>query len=241
MLKARGVSPARVRQVQTAPDQIAAALKQLIADGTYPSGEFLPSEEELSVLFGVSRPTVQIALRRLKASHVLTTVRGRRGGHQVAEFSAWQLGEELDGFLTVGIGSGTVSYRQLLEVRHDLELLSAASAARHRTEADLAVLETLPHPGEAGTPDPELALRYDLAFHRHLAASSHNSLLDGFVSATVVAFHRCAIPTASLDPVLLLAHLDEVLAGVQAGDPVAARSAMERHLATSMDLLDDVA
>ena len=65
--------------VLTAPQQVAAAIKQEILEGALRPGDRLPSEEDLARLFGVSRPTVRAGLQSLCASHVLVVQRGVAG------------------------------------------------------------------------------------------------------------------------------------------------------------------
>lgn len=57
--------------------QIVAALRQQIADGTYPPGSLLPSETQLIEEFGVSRPTVVRALEELKLRGEIDREHGR--------------------------------------------------------------------------------------------------------------------------------------------------------------------
>jgi len=55
---------------------IHAALKGEIADGTYRTGDRLPTEKELSERFGVNRHTVRRALAELTAEQTITVRRG---------------------------------------------------------------------------------------------------------------------------------------------------------------------
>lgn len=58
---------------------IAAALRASIVDGRILVDERLPSEAELAATFGVSRPTVREALKRLAAQSLIRTRRGCLG------------------------------------------------------------------------------------------------------------------------------------------------------------------
>ncbi|WP_127939417.1 GntR family transcriptional regulator [Nonomuraea polychroma] len=57
--------------------QIVQAIRQKIADGTYPPGSLLPSETQLVREFGVSRPTVVRALQVLQLRGVIEREHGR--------------------------------------------------------------------------------------------------------------------------------------------------------------------
>jgi DNA-binding GntR family transcriptional regulator len=64
-------------------EQIASDLRAAIARGEPPRGARLPSEDKLALQYGVTRPTVNAALRILRAEGLVRTERGR--GTVVAE------------------------------------------------------------------------------------------------------------------------------------------------------------
>lgn len=57
--------------------QIVEAIRQGVADGTYPPGSRLPSETQLIEQFGFSRPTTVRALQVLELSGVISREHGR--------------------------------------------------------------------------------------------------------------------------------------------------------------------
>ncbi|MFJ9468341.1 GntR family transcriptional regulator [Streptomyces caniferus] len=57
--------------------QIAIAIRERIADGTYPAGSALPSESDLAEEFGVTRPTVRQGLADLRAEDAVMVISGR--------------------------------------------------------------------------------------------------------------------------------------------------------------------
>jgi GntR family transcriptional repressor for pyruvate dehydrogenase complex len=221
------------RPVLSAPEQIAASIKDSILDGRMKPGDRLPSEEKLATMFGVSRPTVREALRTLRAAHVLVSSLGRNGGYRVAEMSLRALSGSVAEVISLSLSMRTLTYAELFEVRRALELLSARSAATQRTGEDLLRLEAaLGTTVEARRgDDPALALEADLAFHRALADATHNPLIVGFVGATATAFRRFSDETQGVDPALLFAELDAVVEAIEDRDPEAAEQAMRRHLA----------
>jgi GntR family transcriptional regulator len=92
--------PRKVRATTTAPDlrlasgggtslhhKIFLVLRDRILSGTYPSGEALPSEEEMSRIFAVSRVTLRVALSNLEAARFIE----RR--HGVGTFVTERVGE----------------------------------------------------------------------------------------------------------------------------------------------------
>lgn len=229
MASTESAAPAlKAHRVRTAPEQIAASIRESILDGSLGPGDRLPSEQAMAELYGVSRPTVREALRTLRADLVLTSSRGRSGGYRVAERSLQMLDASVAEVISLSLGMKTLTYAQLFAVRHDLELRSAAEAAEQRSEEQLAELRrALPDAAEL---DAEGALAADVAFHRALAAASGNALLVGFVGATATAFRRFGSDARDVDPQQTLAHLDEVVDAVADRDPEAAREAMRSHL-----------
>ena len=216
--------------MRTAPEQIAASIRESILDGSLGPGDRLPSEEAMAEMYGCSRPTVREALGTLRADGVLTSARGRGGGYRVAELSPAALGAAVGEVISLSLGMKTLDYGQLFAVRFDLELRSAATAAQVRTEADLEALrDTLPT-DLVGLP-VEAALAVDVAFHRALAEASHNPLLIGFAGATATAFRRFSEEVQEVDPPRVLDGIAEVVDAVAAQDPEASREAMRRHLA----------
>lgn len=223
--------PLSPRPVQSAPEQIATSIKESILDGRLKPGDRLPSEERLATMYGVSRPTVREALRSLRAAHVLASSLGRNGGYRVAEMSLRALGGSVAEVISLSLSMRTLTYAQLFEVRHALELLSAATAATQRTGEDLLRLEAaLPRFDSVPQADPSEALEADLAFHRALAEATHNPLIVGFVGATATAFRRFSDDAQGVDPTRLFGHLDAVVAAVEVQDAAAAEAAMRRHL-----------
>jgi DNA-binding FadR family transcriptional regulator len=221
-----------VRAVLSAPQQIASAITGSILDGSLRAGDRLPSEEEMASQFGVSRPTVREALRHLRDQHVLVSSRGRTGGYRVAEFSLETLSAGLGKLISLSLVIETLTYAQLFEVRHALDVQAAGLAAARRTEEDVERLRAaLPVQG----PDPAATAIADLAFHRVLADATHNPLVSAFSAATTSAFRRFSAELHQAAPELVIAHLDEVVDAVVARDPPTAQRAMRRHLAYSVE------
>lgn len=219
------------RPVRSAPEQIGGAVKEWILDGTLQPGDRLPTEEQMAKMFGVSRPTVREALRELRSTQLLTSARGRTGGYRVAEVSLRTLDAGVAEAISVSLRMQTLTYAQLFDVRVALELQAAGCAAELRTEADLQRLRASLGDVLRLPADPETVLARDLAFHRTLAEATHNPLLVGFAGATATAFRRFASDVRAIEAQEMTAHLDEVVAAVEAGDAQAARNAMRAHLA----------
>ena len=69
--------------------QIATNIREAIVNGALKVDQKLPTEEELAERFGVSRPTIREALKRLAAQNLIHTRRGPAGG-SLSRSPAWR-------------------------------------------------------------------------------------------------------------------------------------------------------
>ena len=66
--------------MRKAGEVVAERFRRQIANGTLVIGHQLPSEEELTTMFGIARTTLREALRVLESQGLLEIKRGRGGG-----------------------------------------------------------------------------------------------------------------------------------------------------------------
>ena len=109
-----------------------------IVNGTYASGEALPSEGELATTSDVSRLTVREALKKLQAQNIVQVKRGL--GTYVNPSAQWTDLQAILRSATATAASPDVSLR-LLEIRRLVEIGAAELAALHATEEDLAHMQ----------------------------------------------------------------------------------------------------
>ncbi len=229
--------------ILSAPRQVAAALKREILQGALKPGDRLPSEERLAELFGVSRPTVRAALQELSAAGTVVVRRGRGGGYRVSTFSLDTLTTAVTEYIAFSLVVESLTPPQFLEIRRELELLSADLAARRRTVEHLERLEALDARietmiEEAVPDDSRAAFELDLELHRALAEAAQNPLLVSFEGAMIIVLHHLFGSGASVPPMRALGDARAVIDAVRRGDPAAARDAMARHLTHSVDHLE---
>lgn len=233
------VPPARK---PTAPQQIAAAIKESILNGTLRPGDRLPSEPELAEQFGTSRPTLRSALAELCANDVLTVRRGRSGGYRVSDISLDLLAPRIKEFITLSLTVKTLQLPQVYEVRRALELLIAELAAERRTPEALERLEQLTSETQRNAPrTATAAVDLDLRYHAALASCTGNPLLVGLEAAMDSAYRQFLLspPPKRISPRETLRGLRELTEAVRAGDAAAARDVMDRHLAYSDEFFVD--
>src|SRR5687768_1536258 len=127
--------PPQLRR-DTLAKQLAEHLIARIEDDLVP-GTLLPSEASLAAEFGVSRQVVREALKALAAKDVITIANGK--GAIVRPMTS----EPLRDFFQRALRNRHATAVELLEVRKGIEVQSAALAAKRRTPAELAELQSI--------------------------------------------------------------------------------------------------
>jgi GntR family transcriptional repressor for pyruvate dehydrogenase complex len=228
--------------ILSAPRQVAAAIKREILEGALKPGDRLPSEEQLAALFGVSRPTVRAALQELSSAGTVVARRGRGGGYRVGALSPDTITPTFTELIALSLVVESLTPAQFLEVRRELELLSADAAARRRTEEQLERLERMDREiaavvSDIGPQDPRASFELDLEFHRVLAEAADNPLLVSLEDAMIVVLHHLFGSGESIPPSRALGDIRSVIDAVRRRDAAAAREAKARHHAPSAEHL----
>lgn len=73
----------RLERVPKASELIAKQIRKMILDGELADGDLLPPETQLSITFGVARPTLREAFRILETEGLIQVARGSRRGARV--------------------------------------------------------------------------------------------------------------------------------------------------------------
>jgi len=156
---------------QLSGDAMASTLAERVLSGELKAHDRLPSERQLAVEFGVSRPVVREALRSL-VERRLVEVKPSRGAFVRGDTGPGRLQPLGVEYLRRG-----TTARQLSEARLMLETEAAALATEHATADDLATLNAALERLEASA-NPLERVRNDLAFHAALVAASHNPVIE---------------------------------------------------------------
>ena len=212
---------------------VAEQLLDLVLDGTFPVGGTLPSESDLAQRFGVSRLTVREAIRSLVPTRVIDVQQGRSS--LVNPTSRWS---PLDGRLLLARsrvdGDPLLLPRRLLEARRTVEVAIVELAAVRRSGAQLDRLHALHQEMVDGHSrgDATATAEADLAFHAALFEAADNVFLEALFEPLTSVLRAMREETSSV-PEFRSHALDRhaaILRAVAAGDPQAARTAMEAHL-----------
>jgi DNA-binding FadR family transcriptional regulator len=165
--------------------QIAEQLRSAIVDGQFKIGERLPTEDELAQRYGVSRPSVREALKRLAAQNLVRAKRGPSGGNFVIKPSYGELAESLSGAATLLVGLGALDIEEIIEARRTLQGSCVNLAVDRVGPQHIEKIEA----ALARQQDPEISdeafCQADVAFHRALVDATDNGMLR-FVMYTVI-------------------------------------------------------
>lgn len=206
--------------------QISDQLRKLIIDGEFPVGSRLPSERDLAVQLGVSRPSLREALIALEVEGYIEVLMG--SGIYVCPPSPPNEGE-----IDLSSEEGPL---ELIRARGVLEGEVAAMAARVGKKAQIDAIEAAFNTMIANTNAGINPLEADRLFHIRIAEATGNSVLTGLVTQLF---------DARLGPLFnrLHSHFDNqvvwnqaveehgrVMKALRAKDPDMARAAMQRHM-----------
>lgn len=228
-------------QLRTLPDQIADAIRSAIVAGELTLDERLPTEAELAESFGVSRPTIREALKRLAAKNLIRSRRGASGGNFVALPTDDQVRSDLRTTATLLVSHQIFSLADVAESRRLLESDCAALAARRRNEADLIDLAEVLRRQERPDLSDEEFCAADVDFHRLVVRAAHNSVLDYVLVFALEALH----PSTNLivnrfrerSDVLDLQH--RLFDAIQTGDPDAASAIVGEQMDQLTSIYDE--
>jgi GntR family transcriptional repressor for pyruvate dehydrogenase complex len=214
-------------------DQVAQQLADGIQKGRFAPGDKLPTEAGLAAQFQVSRTVVREAISRLKS---LGLVDSRQGSGVFVSTRARYTPLDFDARHS-GSREAVV---QLAEVRRALEAEAAGLAAQRRTAADVRQLRQAVRALEQQVRAGGDGVREDLAFHRAIAAASHNPFLIGTLDYLAQFMHGAIAVTRANEArradfaVQVRAEHAAVVDAIAAGDAAKARQAAARHMGNAM-------
>jgi len=168
--------------------QVADEIRNAILDGRLQIDERLPNEEELAKRFGISRPTVREALKRLAAQNLIRSRRGPTGGNFVSRPDPEGLSKAITGAATLLVGVGAFDVDEIVTARIETETLCARLAAANRTQADLDAMATEIERQRDETINGEEFCASDVRFHRALVDATQNGPLRLMMYTVIESF-----------------------------------------------------
>jgi DNA-binding FadR family transcriptional regulator len=209
--------------------QIAEQLRAAIVAGQFKIGERLPTEDELAQRYGVSRPSVREALKRLAAQNLVRARRGPTGGNFVVQPSYAELAESLSGAATLLVGMGALDIEEIIQARRTLQGSCAELAVQNAGAQHIARLETALQRQQDPKTSDEAFCQADVAFHRALVDATDNGMLR-FVMYTII---EALIPVTNMVVTVVRERSDiislhqQMLAQLQRRDRVALRGSID--------------
>ena len=222
--------------------QIAEAIRDAIMSGGLLVDERLPSEAELCEKFGVSRPTVREALKRLAAQNLIRTQRGASGGAFVNRISFEEAYGQQITTSTLLLSMNEVDFETACEARYAMERACVALSAARRTADQLATMRAEIHRQSQPGLSDESFCASDVAFHRALVDGAGNPVLSyqlaGAVEATQPLMNMITFTARSREEIVAL-HT-RIADAIEAGDGAAADQALADLTAYTLTLAEQV-
>lgn len=205
-------------------------IRHLVTDRTWPIGEKVPSEAELTELFNVGRNTIREAIRVLSHSGMLE-VRQGDGTYVRSIIDPSEVMREID----------KGGLREHFELRCMIESEAAKYAASRRTDEDLRrIKDALLMRGEYDPSMPmDLFLDRDMVLHNAIVQASNNTAMHAlyrYFSISVRQHTSTALSIIDLPEPDLYAH-QEVFFAIESNDPESAENAVKRMWAPMIVML----
>ena len=221
-------SKPEIKRAPKLSDQIVEFITTEIGAGTFAPGDFLPSEADLSVQFGVSRTVIREALGKLKYAGLLESSQGSKTRVAAKEGQRFFRMDELEPVNFQEIG-------YLYEFRAILESEASALAARRRDDQNIDTLEGLIDKLNAAVAAGRDGTEENIEFHKEIVKASKNPFINGFMKFLsgkiydLVQDDRDHSTHQGLPQSVQEEHI-EIYSAIKDGDPVRAKKTTLAHL-----------
>ena len=207
-------------------DRVVEHVRRLIEGGSLKPGDRLPSERDLALELGVSRPSVRSGLEALESMGVVVSRRG--AGNFIADGPP-DLGIEPLSLLASLHG---FTPNEMFEARLVLEVGVVGLAARHAAGEPIAAMAEEITEMFASLEDPAAFLRHDVRFHRAIASGCGNRVLAALMEMVAAQFYELRKETVqNARDLRESAEMHRrIFRAIRARDADAARLAMTEHL-----------
>ena len=207
-------------------EQVAHRILGMIKSGNLKAGDNLPTEAQMGIAFGISRPPLREALKALTLMGVLTSRQG--GRYSVTDLSPSRLIAPFNTMLTA------VDYdvQTQFEARSTVDLELVRLCTLRATPEERQRLLKLAVDGRAFEGDPVAFRLIDIEFHQALNIGGRNALLTAMAQGLYdlgLDVRRVASEVPGVIAKSVTQHV-EVAEAVVAGDADAAMKAYRHHL-----------
>ncbi|MBN1104395.1 MAG: FadR family transcriptional regulator [Deltaproteobacteria bacterium] len=210
-------------------------LRESIFDGRYKPGEKMPTEQQLTEMFGVSRVIVREAVRNLELAGLVEIRRGPKGGAFVVPMRHEAVSQMIKDLLRLG----KARVADIMEVRLEMEPIVAALASLRRTDEDMEELSRAVK-GMPEAPGDEY-VAWNVDFHRLLATCSHNPIYEILINILMDITEELILNIKPADRVIhdMTSH-SEICELVRQGNSDGACIKMRSHLEDVVPVLREM-
>lgn len=207
-------------------EQVASRFLAMIKSGNLRSGDRLPTEQQMTIAFGISRPPLREALKALTLMGVLESRQG--GRYTVTDLSPSRLVAPFNVMLSVGDYDAHEHFEARTVVELELVRLAAerASPDQRRRILQYAI------DGRAFHDDPVAFRLLDVEFHQSLYDAAANRLMSALAQGlydVALDVRRVASSLPGTIEKSVGQHI-EIAEAVMQADPVLAVAAGRQHL-----------
>lgn len=213
-------------------DRVAKQLREAIVNGTYASGQALPSERELVDLLGVSRVSVRVALQALQDEGMIDRSHGRAARVAPKKVESSPVAR----MLRLPELPDEKTVQDAKQARVLVEVAMVRMVAASIDDAGAAVLRAAVQANrDAIFVDRAAFLQTDLAVHRSIARLCGNALFTAMANELLDWLERHQTNAVYLEGVDLISHREHarVVELIVAHDAEGAAKAMTAHLTRS--------
>ncbi|MFH1983935.1 MAG: FadR/GntR family transcriptional regulator [Pseudomonadota bacterium] len=231
---ARNLSPLTAESLK---DAFVSRFEHMILSGDLSIGEKLPAERDLAQQLGVSRPVVHEGLVDLVARGLLT-IRPRRGA-VVNDFRKTGSLALLNSLVNYEGGLDPSLLQGLLDMRELMEGEIARLAARHRSTAQVEMLQAIVTSEADALEDAAAFCDLDFDFHHQLAMASANPLYPLLLNSFRNVYRHLTKRFFTIAGSARRTHQfhREIVAAIAAGEKTRATEIMGRMLAHGRRML----
>ena len=207
-------------------EQVANRIMAMVKSGNLKSGDRLPTEQQMGMAFGISRPPLREALKALTLMGVLDSRQG--GRHIITDLSSSRLIAPFNAMLSVADYDVDEHFEARAAVDLDLVRACVAKATPEQRQRILRLAVD----GHAFLADPVAFRLADMEFHQAISSAAGNRLLAA-VSQGLYDVGLDLRREASALPGVIKTSVAQHIAvaqAVMAGDAGAALAAYRLHL-----------
>ena len=219
-----------IERAGSLPDEVARRLRHSIESGALKPGEQLPTQQELSAAYGVSRPVIREAISLLKSDGLVTAQQGRGQFVSLEGSRVFRLQPNLD-------DAGDL--RLVLEFLKSVEVAATELAAERRSAREIREIRAALDALEMAVGNGDPGVDEDMRFHQAILKASHNhyfesfgEFLEGQVRRLIRAARSNTARMAGQTGEVHKEH-EAIYDAIAQGDTERARSAAAEHLANA--------